>query len=61
MRGGTGRLPERDDALDLVYVSIVFISYTVYMEAGRFSSRLPWWDHGFSKQDLDLSGTIFAI
>ena len=38
MRGGTGRLPRRDDARDLdMYM---FLSHTVYMEAGRFSSRL---------------------
>ena len=40
MRGGTGRLPGRDDARDpdrYMFLS----SHTAYMEAGRFSSRQP--------------------
>ncbi len=41
MRGGTGRLPGRDDARDPdMYMFLKFLSHTVYMEAGRFSSRL---------------------
>ena len=44
MRGGTGRLPGRDDARDLgMHIMFLqFSSHIVYMEAGRFSSRTAW-------------------
>ena len=63
MRGGTGRLPGRDDARDPghVYVSVVFIAYCLYGGGTFFvPSRLSW-DLGFSNRDPSLSGTIFAI
>ena len=40
MRGGTGRLPGRDDERDPgSYKFLLYLSPDVYMEAGRFSSR----------------------
>ena len=40
MRGGTGRLPGRDDERDPgLYKFLLYLSPDVYMEAGRFSSR----------------------
>jgi hypothetical protein len=40
MRGGTGRLPGRDDERDPgLYKFLLCLSPDVYMEAGRFSSR----------------------
>ena len=40
MRGGTGRLPGRDDEWDPgLYTILLYLSSDVYMEAGRFSSR----------------------
>ena len=40
MRGGTGRLPRRDDERDPgLYKFLLYLSPDVYMEAERFSSR----------------------
>ena len=39
MRGGTGRLPGRDNERDPgLYKFLLYLSPDVYMEAGRFSS-----------------------
>ncbi len=62
MRGGTGRLPGRDDARDPdMYMFLYFLSHTVYMEAGRFFRPvLPRRDPGFSNRDPGLERDDFC-
>ncbi len=63
MRGGTGRLPGRDDARDPdMYMFLLFLSHTVYIwRRDVFRPVSPSRDPGFSNRDPGLSGTIFAI
>ena len=61
MRDGTRRLPGRCPESCHVHVSI-FLSDSVYMEAGRFSSRPAQPESRFQQQSrLEPPGTIFAI
>ena len=63
MRGGTGRLPGRDDARD-PDVCICFDSFYRILFIWRgdvFRPVSPSRYPGFSNRDPSLSGTIFAI
>ena len=62
MRGGTGRLPGRDDERDPgLYKFLLYLSPDVYMEAERFSSRPGQADPGLCNRDPASTGTFSSM